>query len=213
MRRRRRSLSSPPGRCPEGTEGPERAARRSLLTGVRPLRPRLRLWLRRAHFPASGEDIPTPPTSCILLLDPCRGRRELSLFGRGCTGSICRPCGVISGMTDSRPVCGRPLTPALAYISGFTGLPHASHSSVPARGGFGASPSAPLGHLPLKGEEKRAHPKPRDQKPLRTRDRAPGGQPAPSEPRAQRVGERSKKKKPLPFGNGLFLTYYRSWRP
>ena len=136
------SNSCPPhrGGVPKGRRGPERAARRSLLTGVRPLRPRLRLWLRRAHFPASGEDIPTPPTSCILLLDPCRGRRELSLFGRGCTGSICRPCGVISGMTDSRPVCGRPLTPALAYISGFTGLPHASHSRSQDRGDFGVSP-------------------------------------------------------------------------
>jgi len=69
-----------------------------------PLRPRLRLWLRRAHFPACGEDIHAVQICPILSLDPCRGRRELSLFGHGCTGRVCRPCGVISDMTDSTRV-------------------------------------------------------------------------------------------------------------
>jgi hypothetical protein len=36
-------------------------------------------------------------------------------------------------------------------ISGLTGLPHASHSSVPARGGFGASPSSPFFAKATKG--------------------------------------------------------------
>ena len=75
---------------------------------------------------ASGFGEPTSPrtgkisspaqTSRILLHDPCRGRRELSLFGHGCAGSVCRPFGVILGMADSDPACGRPLTPALEYI-------------------------------------------------------------------------------------------------
>ena len=152
------ALSSPSGRCPEGTEGPEREARRfSAHWRSHPLRPRLRLWLRRPHFPAYGEDIPTAQTSGILSRGPCRGRRELSLFGRGCTGSVCRPIKVIwHGRQQTR--VREAFNPCSRLNSGLTGLPHASHSRSRDRGDFGAPPLIALlrqgyeGHFSPKGE-------------------------------------------------------------
>ncbi len=143
-------LSSPSGRCPEGTEGPERVTRRySAHWRSHPLRPRLRRWLRRAHFPASGEDIHSARSSPIII-PPSRGGTFLDRSGMW-GGVMSWPFWTLAD-TSSSETCGRSGHCVQGGLFGTTPHQHLSslpgprtalhsrhHSSAWARGDFGAS--------------------------------------------------------------------------
>ena len=147
-------LSSPSGRCPEGMEGPERAARRfSAHWRSHPLRPRLRQGFGEPTSPQAGKISTTLKFAPYSPVIHVVGGESSVFSGVDVRGASVDPAGSSGQGRQQTRVRVAP-DPCSRINPGFTGLPHASNSSAKVRGDFGASPSAPSGHLPLEGEEK-----------------------------------------------------------